>query len=94
MEGEKRRPHVLRSGKMARTEMMSSTFAGMPAQSTERGFAGAVTNFLTGIADGWRAFQRWSALETLSNAQLRQLGLRREDAVRYAMFGRTLAPTE
>ena len=46
-----------------------------------------VVALLLGLAEGWRAYQRWQALDSMSDRQLRRMGIDRRDTARCAMFG-------
>ena len=54
----------------------------------------AILGMLSGIAEGWRAYQRWQDLESLSDGHLRRIGIDRRDTARYAVFGHTAAHAE
>ena len=46
-----------------------------------------VLNSLRGLAEGWQSFRRWQALESMSDRQLKHLGIDRGDIPRIAVFG-------
>ncbi len=47
----------------------------------------ALLGFVRGVLDGFDAWHRYQHLSVASDDELRELGLRREDVARHAMFG-------
>ena len=46
-----------------------------------------IVALMLGLAEGWRAYQRWQTLDSMSDRQLRHMGIDRRDTARCAMFG-------
>jgi uncharacterized protein YjiS (DUF1127 family) len=69
--------------------------AGMTAMTSvgqhHRGIPHPVLKFLAGLSEGWTAYRRWAALNTLSDTQLARMGLSRGDVARYAILGEASA---
>ena len=52
-----------------------------------RWLGGELRTFLTGMADGFRAYRRWQSLVLKSDADLARMGLDRRGIAQHAMFG-------
>ena len=49
----------------------------------------ALTPFLAGLADAWRAWTRYRELRAMSDARLARLGITRGDLAHHAVFSAT-----
>lgn len=47
------------------------------------------SRFLRGVTEGWAVWQTFRMLSAMRDDQLAQLGIKREDCGRVAMFGQT-----
>ena len=67
-----------------KTIMTTRTATHWTAAGTEPGW---MSNLLTGLAMGWRAYRSYGALSAKSDGELQALGLTRADLPRAAVFG-------